>query len=240
MERIIDTHHIEKIYNDDEQETRALDGVTMHVNEGEFVAIMGASGSGKSTLLQVLGCLDRSTNGTYLFEEKDVTLYTDVELARVRNEKMGFVFQSFNLLPRLSVLDNVILPLIYAGVSKKERVQRAEAMIELVGLSNRIHHQASQLSGGQKQRVAIARALVNEPKIIFADEPTGNLDSKSGAVILEFLQMLNSKGKTLVVVTHETYVAQAAERIVHIADGRVSHEEKVTHRRIISSDGFIK
>lgn len=237
---LIETKNLVKVYRDESVDTRALDGVSLTINDGEFLAITGASGSGKSTLLQVLGCLDRPTGGEYLFEGKEVSSYSDTELAHIRNEKLGFVFQSFNLLPRLSVLDNVILPLVYAGVSKKERVERAEAMIDLVGLSDRRRYQASQLSGGQKQRVAIARALVNNPKIIFADEPTGNLDSKSGAVVLEFLQMLNDQGRTLVVVTHELYVAQAARRTVHIVDGRIDSDQAVAHRRIIAKDGFIK
>ncbi len=237
---LIEIKKLIKIYSDDGVDTRALDGVSLTINDGEFVAITGASGSGKSTLLQILGCLDRSTDGSYTFEGKEVSSYSDAELARIRNEKLGFVFQSFNLLPRLSVLDNVVLPLVYAGVSKKERVERAEAMIDLVGLADRRGYQASQLSGGQKQRVAIARALVNNPKVIFADEPTGNLDSKSGAVVLEFLQMLNDQGRTLVVVTHELYVAEAARRTVHIVDGRIDSDQPVAHRRIIAKDGFIK
>lgn len=237
---LIETKNLTKVYADEDVETRALDGISLTIEDGEFLAITGASGSGKSTLLQVLGCLDRPTDGDYFFEGKQVSSYSDKELARIRNEKLGFVFQAFNLLPRLSVLDNVMLPLVYAGVSKKERIERARAMIALVGLENRISYQASQLSGGQKQRVAIARALVNDPKIIFADEPTGNLDSKSGAVVLEFLQMLNDQGRTLVVVTHELYVAEAARRTVHIVDGRIDSDEVVAHRRIISKDGFVK
>ncbi len=237
---LIETKNLVKVYADEDVATRALDGVSLTINDGEFVAVTGASGSGKSTLLQVLGCLDRPTDGDYFFEGKQVSSYSDAELAHIRNEKLGFVFQSFNLLPRLSVLDNVMLPLVYAGVSKKERIERARAMIALVGLENRSAYQASQLSGGQKQRVAIARALVNDPKVIFADEPTGNLDSRSGAVVLEFLQMLNDQGRTLVVVTHELYVAEAARRVVHIVDGRIDSDQAVAHRRIISKDGFVK
>lgn len=237
---LIETKNLVKIYTDESVATRALDGVSLSIDEGEFVAVTGASGSGKSTLLQILGCLDRLTEGSYFLEGKEVSSYSDKELANIRNEKLGFVFQSFNLLPRLSVLDNVVLPLVYAGVSKKERIARAEAMIDLVGLADRRSYQASQLSGGQKQRVAIARALVNDPKVIFADEPTGNLDSKSGAVVLEFLQMLNDQGRTLVVVTHEVYVAEAARRVVHIVDGRVDSDQAVARRRIIAKEGFIK
>lgn len=238
---LIRTEKLEKVYISDDVETRALDGVDVKIEEGEFVAIVGPSGSGKSTLMQILGCLDRPSGGKYYFEDKELQDYTDEELAKIRNEKIGFVFQSFNLLPRLSVLDNVALPLVYRGVPEKERREKAMKMIELVGLSDRAQFHASKLSGGQKQRVAIARALANDPKIIFADEPTGNLDSKSGAVILNFLQKLNEdEGHTIVIVTHETYVAQAAKRILHIVDGQIDKDEKVLERRMIEKEGFIK
>ncbi|HOX21534.1 MAG TPA: ABC transporter ATP-binding protein, partial [Candidatus Paceibacterota bacterium] len=198
------------------------------------------SGSGKSTLMQILGCLDRPTGGKYFFEDKELQTYSDDELAKIRNEKIGFVFQAFNLLPRLSVLENVALPLMYRGISVKARHEKARELIHLVELDDRAGFQTSKLSGGQKQRVAIARALVNDPKIIFADEPTGNLDSKSGGAILQFLQELNDRGHTLVVVTHESYVAQAGSRTLHIIDGKINKDERVEKRRIVSKDGFLK
>lgn len=237
---LISVNNLSKVYSNGGIETVALQNINLAINEGEFVAIMGPSGSGKSTLLQVLGCLDRPTSGEYLIENKMLGDYTDDELADIRNKKMGFVFQAFNLLPRLSVLENVKLPLVYTGVAEPERTDRAKAMIDLVGLSERSNYEASKLSGGQKQRAAIARALVNNAKIIFADEPTGNLDSKSGEVVLDFLQKLNDEGKTIVIVTHESYVAQSAKRIIHVRDGRIESDEKVTERRIVSKDGLIK
>ena len=173
-------------------------------------------------------------------EGKEATAYTDDELAKIRNEKIGFVFQAFNLLPRLSVLDNVALPLVYRGIQEKERREKAMEMIQLVGLTDRANYHASQLSGGQKQRVAIARALVNDARIIFADEPTGNLDSKSGGIVLDFLQKLNEQGHTIVIVTHESYVAQSAKRILHIIDGNIDKDERVMNRRKVETDGFIK
>lgn len=224
----------------EDAQTHALRGVDMTIEEGEFVAIVGPSGSGKSTLMQILGCLDRPTSGQYFFEDKELHTYTDQQLAHVRNKKIGFVFQAFNLLPRLSVAENVMLPLVYAGTPQKQREQKAKEVIELVGLSDRADYQAARLSGGQKQRVAIARALINDPKVIFADEPTGNLDSKSGEVILEFLQELNDQGNTIVIVTHESYVAQACKRIVHIVDGAIDKDEKVEKRHIVAKEGFSK
>src|SRR3989338_10092000 len=179
---LIEIKNLSKIYRDNEIETVGLNNISLKIDEGEFVAIMGPSGSGKSTLLQILGCLDRPTSGQYLIDGKFLDNYTDNELAKIRNKKMGFVFQAFNLLPRLSVLENVKLPLIYGGIGEPRRTEIAKKMVDLVGLSERKNHEAAKLSGGQKQRVAIARALVNDPKVIFADEPTGNLDSKSGAV----------------------------------------------------------
>jgi len=237
---LIRTENLQKTYVSGDVETRALRGANLTIKEGEFVTIIGPSGSGKSTLMQILGCLDRPTAGKYFFEGKELNTYTDDELAWIRNKKIGFVFQAFNLLPRLSVLDNIAIPLIYGGVAPKERVRKAEEMVRLVGLEDRAGYLTSQLSGGQKQRVAIARALVNDPKVIFADEPTGNLDSKSGGVILEFLQDLNEKGHTIVVVTHEMYVAEAGHRILHIIDGNIEKDEQVKNRRIIAKEGFIK
>jgi len=237
---LIEIQELSKVYVDDETETVALNNVSLKISEGEFVAITGPSGSGKSTFMQILGCLDRPTSGKYFFEGKELNSYSDDELAKIRNEKIGFVFQAFNLLPRLSVLDNVAMPLVYKGVNPKERLKKATEMIKMVGLEDRADYHTSRLSGGQKQRVAIARALINEPKIIFADEPTGNLDSKSGEVILDFLQKLNDEGHTIVIVTHEQYVAQAAYRILHIIDGKIDSDSKVTNRRIISKEGFTK
>lgn len=237
---LIRTEKLEKVYDNDGVATVALDGVDLRISEGEFVTIAGPSGSGKSTLMQILGYLDRPTGGKYFFEGKELESYSDDELAKIRNEKIGFVFQAFNLLPRLSVLENVALPLMYGGVSAKARNEKARELIHLVDLDDRANFQTSKLSGGQKQRVAIARALVNNPKIIFADEPTGNLDSKSGGAILQFLQELNERGHTLVVVTHESYVTQAGSRILHIIDGKIDKDEKVEKRRIVSKEGFVK
>ena len=237
---LIEIKNLTKIYRDNEIETIGLNNINLKIEKGEFVAITGPSGSGKLTLLQVLGCLDRPTSGQYLIEGRYLDNYSDDELAYIRNNTMGFVFQAFNLLPRLSVLDNVKLPLIYSGVKEPKRTEIARKMIDLVELSHRSDYVTSRLSGGQKQRVAIARALINDPKVIFADEPTGNLDSKSGEVILDFFQKLNDQGHTIVVVTHESYVAQSAKRIIQVHDGQISSDELVKDRRIVKRDGLIK
>jgi putative ABC transport system ATP-binding protein len=198
-----------------------LDDVSLSVDAGEFVAIMGASGSGKSTLMNVLGCLDRPTSGRYQLQGRDVSGLSRSELARVRNELIGFVFQSFNLLARTSALENVELPLVYAGVARKERLERARAALERVGLGDRLEHHPSQLSGGQQQRVAIARALVNQPRFLLADEPTGNLDSRTSAAIMALFQELHAGGLTIIYVTHDAELARYASRVITLLDGRV-------------------
>lgn len=236
---IIQVKNLKKIYLGDGVETAAVDGVTFSIEKGEFVAVMGPSGSGKSTLLHVLGFLDRHTSGTYKFEGKTIDDFTGPELARIRNKKMGFIFQAFNLLPRTSVLENVKLPLLYSNIKKSQWDEMAKKSIESVGLSHRMNHEPSQLSGGEKQRVAIARALINNPDIIFADEPTGNLDSQSGKKIMEVLLGLNEKnGHTIILITHETYTARHAQRIITIRDGKIAHDEKVDRR--LREDEFIK
>lgn len=212
--------------------TPALTNVSFEIKKGEFVAIMGPSGSGKSTLLHILGFLDQYTGGKYLFEDKEAATYSEEELAEIRNRKMGFVFQSFNLLPRTSVLDNVKLPLLYSNIPESQWDERARDAIETVGLSHRLTHHPGQLSGGEKQRAAIARALVNEPEVIFADEPTGNLDSKSGQIVMETLQNLNNKhAHTIILITHETDTAEHAERIIRMRDGMIESDLKVSNRK---------
>ena len=226
MERIF------KQYNQGELEVMALKGIDLTVEEGEFVSIMGTSGSGKSTMMNILGCLDRPTVGSYLLEGQDVSRFDDNALAEVRNKKIGFVFQSFNLLPKLSALENVELPMVYAGIDRPTRVKRAMEALEKVGLSARVHHKPNELSGGQRQRVAIARALVNHPAILMADEPTGNLDSKSTFEIMGIFQQLNDEGATVVMVTHEPDVAQYTKRIVVFKDGEIKQDHPVENRVI--------
>jgi putative ABC transport system ATP-binding protein len=219
---LIEIQGMTKVYGMDEATVHALAGVDMTVDQGEFVAIMGHSGSGKSTLMNILGCLDRPTDGRYMFEGRDVSQLNNNELAEVRNQKLGFIFQSFNLLPRLSALANVMLPMLYnmdEDISDAEAEKRAIASLEAVGLGERIHHHPNQLSGGQQQRVAIARALVNNPPLILADEPTGNLDSKSSVEIMEILHNLHKNGATIVMVTHEPDIAEHAQRVVCVKDG---------------------
>ncbi len=219
-------------------ETYALKEITFKIEDGEFVAIMGPSGSGKSTLMHILGCLDTPTSGEYFLDGRDVSKLSDDELAEARMQKIGFVFQSFNLLPRATVLRNVTLPLVYAGLPKKEREERAkEALNESAFPEGFWNHRSNQLSGGMTQRVAIARALVNNPKLILADEPTGNLDTKTGEMVLETFQRLHSeRGRTIVLITHEQYVGEHAERIIHIRDGEIMSDEKNRHRRLFNSD----
>ncbi len=213
---------VSKIYQMDGVEVRALDQVSLKIEKGDFMSIIGPSGSGKSTLMHLLGLLDKPTAGVIKIEGEEIPFKNDVKLAELRNKKIGFVFQAFNLLPRTSALANVELPLIYAGVSAKERRQRAEAALAKVGLNHRLHHFPSQLSGGERQRVAIARALVNNPSIILADEPTGNLDSKSGEEILEIFRELHRQGHTIVLVTHDMNIAKMAKKIIRVKDGKVN------------------
>ncbi len=237
---IIEVKNLKKSYLDGETDTKALDGVSFSVRKGEFLAIMGPSGSGKSTLLHVLGMLDDPTSGKFIFDGKDLGSYSRDELAVLRNNKVGFVFQAFNLLPRTSVLENAKLPLIYSDIPEHEWNQRAVKVIEAVGLGHRLHHEPSELSGGEKQRLAIARALINNPDIIYADEPTGNLDSKSGKNIMSILQRLNEdEGKTIVLITHETSTAEHAERIIRLMDGVIDSEELVAHRMTADAE-YIK
>lgn len=223
---MIDLKNIYKIYKMGENEVYALDNVSLHIDDKEFVSIIGPSGSGKSTLMNMLGCLDVPTRGSYTLDGYNVGSKTDDELAAIRNEKIGFVFQGFNLLPKLSAIENVELPLIYQGVPAKERKERAKKALESVGLGERIDHKPTELSGGQQQRVAIARALVTNPPIILGDEPTGNLDSKSGREVMEIFKELHKKGNTIILITHDADVAAQAERIVRIQDGKIYEEEK--------------
>jgi len=226
---VVDIH---KVYAMGENRVHALRGVSLDVESGGFVAIMGASGSGKSTLMNILGCLDRPTSGRYVLDGTDVSRLTKKTLAHVRNQKLGFVFQGFNLLPRTTALENVQLPAIYAPVSRQERITRATEALALVGLANRAHHFPSQMSGGQQQRVAIARALVNRPSILLADEPTGNLDSRTSVEIMAVLQGLNDRGLTIVLVTHEHDIAQFAKRIIVFRDGKIRKDEPVRNRPV--------
>lgn len=229
---MIEVHNLEKEYTEEETPTRALRDVTFSVEKGEFISIMGPSGSGKSTLLQILSFLDRPTGGTYTFQGKSIDDMTDQELAHVRNKDMGFVFQSFNLLARLTVYDNVEVPLLYSDILPAKRRTFVEEAVRSVGLEDKLHTEAGKLSGGQKQRVAIARALVTDPNIIFADEPTGNLDSQSGLQIMEILKSLHEKGRTVILVTHETQTAEFANRIIRMRDGLIESDQAITERAL--------
>jgi len=233
MAKIIETHNIKKVYKMGDNIVNALQSVSINIDKGEYVAFMGPSGSGKSTLMNIVGCLDSPTDGTYMLNNQMVSEMTENELAQVRNKEIGFVFQTFNLLPRASALENVALPLIYAGYGKSERNEMAMAALESVSLADRFHHKPNELSGGQRQRVAIARALVNDPSIILADEPTGNLDSKTSSDIMGLFQELHDKGNTIIMVTHEDDIAHYAHRIVRLRDGLVESDNKNenVHRR---------
>ena len=226
---IIKTDQLKKIYQMGEIEVPVLNGVSITIQEGEFVAIMGPSGSGKSTLMNILGCLDSPTNGEYYLDDQDVSKLDRAQLAHIRNEKLGFIFQSYNLLPRMSALENVTLPMMYNknAVSDHEKMaQKAKELLEIVGLGDRIQHQPKELSGGQQQRVAIARALINDPVLVLADEPTGNLDTKSANEIMEILHQLHQARRTIVMVTHEHEIAQQTQRIIAIRDGLVEQDKK--------------
>ncbi|MCF8262025.1 MAG: ABC transporter ATP-binding protein [Melioribacteraceae bacterium] len=229
---MITIEHIAKIYQVGTEEVRALSDVSLKIDANEYVAIMGPSGSGKSTLMNILGCLDTPTKGKYDFTGVNVSEMNDNELAQIRNEKIGFVFQTFNLLPRSTALHNVELPLIYAGIPTVERRERAEAALENVGLSDRMTHKPNELSGGQRQRVAVARALVTKPSIILADEPTGNLDTKTGEDIMYLFNEIYEQGNTIILVTHEEYIAEHANRIIRVRDGLVESDLQVDNRKI--------
>lgn len=227
--------HLSKLYKNDLVETAALNDISFEIKQGEFVAIMGPSGSGKSTLMHILGALDLPTKGTYILDGENVESLNDNELAEIRNKKIGFVFQAFNLLPRTSALKNVSLPMVYAGIPKKERLATAKKFLEMVGLGNRLDHTPGQLSGGQQQRVAIARSLVMSPSILLADEPTGNIASAQAEEIMSIFQKLNDSGHTIIMITHEPDIAEYAKRIIHIKDGKIVKDGNDHNRRKISA-----
>lgn len=227
LEQILKSYYLGK------QELPVLKGISLDINRNEYVALMGPSGSGKSTLMNILGCLDSPTGGRYILNGKDVSRMVDDELAEVRNKDIGFVFQQFNLLPRLTAAENVALPLIYSGISKKDRIERAASVLEKVKLTDRMHHKPNELSGGQCQRVAIARALINNPAIILADEPTGNLDSKTSHEIMDILGKIHADGNTIVLVTHEEDISMFAHRVVRLRDGLVESDKKNEHPSVI-------
>lgn len=229
---IITVSDIHKLYQTGDIITRALDGVSFQIKKGEFVAIMGPSGSGKSTLMHIIGALDTPTSGSYILDGHEVSKLSDDALADIRNKKIGFIFQAFNLLPRRTTLQNVMLPMVYAGVPEKERLEKATKFLELVGLGHRLHHTSNQLSGGQQQRVAIARGLAMNPAILLADEPTGNIASNQAEEIMAIFQQLNKKGHTVVMITHESDIAEHAKRIIHIKDGKIISDTKNRKQRL--------
>ena len=226
MSKVIEIQNIKRNFQLGQETVKVLKGIDLEIDKGEYVAIMGPSGSGKSTLMNLLGCLDTPTSGTYILNGKDASKMSDDELADIRNKEIGFVFQTFNLLPRTTALDNVALPMIYAGATKAERKKRAEEVLTNVGLSDRVDHKPNQLSGGQRQRVAVGRALVNHPSIILADEPTGNLDSKTSLEIMNLFDKIHQAGNTVILVTHEEDVAQHAHRIIRLKDGSIESDTK--------------
>ena len=227
IETLIEIRDVFKIYPSAEDEVKALRGINITVAKGEFVAVVGSSGSGKSTMMNILGCLDVPTSGSYLLDGQDVSHFTDDELSEIRNEKIGFIFQGFHLIPGLSALENVELPLLYRGVPRHERRTAAIEALTRMGLASRLHHRPNQMSGGQQQRVAIARAIVGKPPIILADEPTGNLDQKTGAEVMSLLAELHQEGKTIVLITHDQKVAACAQRVIEISDGQAVQESEL-------------
>lgn len=233
MQPVISVDSLRKTYIMGSQKIHALKRISVDIHRNEYVALMGPSGSGKSTLMNLLGCLDTPSEGDYILNESNVSQLTDSELAEIRNKEIGFVFQTFNLLPRLSSLENVALPLVYAGMSRSKRLDRAQEVLEMVGLGDRVHHKPNELSGGQRQRVAIARALVNNPSIILADEPTGNLDTKTSVEIMEIFEQIHNQGNTIILVTHEPDIAEHAHRIIRLRDGLV--ETDLRNEKIITA-----
>lgn len=235
MADLISLKEIKRHYDVGGEVVRALDGIDLTILQNEYISIMGPSGSGKSTLMNMIGCLDTPTEGVYEFEGELVHEMDDNQLASIRNRKIGFVFQTFNLLPKATALRNVEVPLIYANMSRKDRINKAEKALISVGLKERMHHKPNELSGGQRQRVAIARALVNDPSILLADEPTGNLDSKSGVEIMKILDLLHDSGNTIILVTHEEYIADHADRTIHLFDGKIKEDRKTKKLKSIAS-----
>lgn len=233
MKNVIEIEEVKKVYRMGDQTVHALRGVTLNIKKNEYVALMGPSGSGKSTLMNMLGCLDTPTKGLYLLNGENVSALVDDELAEIRNKEIGFVFQTFNLIPRLSALENVALPLVYSGMKKSARLDKAQAVLESVGLGDRLDHKPNELSGGQRQRVAVARALVNDPSIILADEPTGNLDSKTSIEIMALFEKIHNNGNTVILVTHEPDIAEHAHRIIRLKDGQI--ESDIMNQDIISA-----